>query len=141
MGLLDGMLGQVVGQVLGGGQTAGQGGNNPLMGIVMSLIQQNGGLGGLLQKFQQAGLSEQAASWVSTGANQPVDASQIGAALGGSDLGALAAKFGLSTDQVSGSLAEMLPQVIDKLTPNGKVEHEGVSMDSLAGMLGGLLKG
>ena len=109
--------------------------------MVTQLIQQNGGLGGLLQKFQQAGLAEQAASWVSTGSNLPVNAEQIGAALGNSDLGALAAKFGLSTDQVSGGLADLLPQVIDKLTPGGQVENNNPSLDNLAGMLGGLFKG
>ncbi len=139
MGLLDGLVGQVMGQVLGG--SGQQGGSNPLLGMVTQLIQQNGGLGGLLQKFQQAGLAEQAASWVSTGSNQPVNADQIGAALGNSDLGALAAKFGLSTDQVSGSLAEILPQVIDKMTPGGRIENDSPALDNLAGMLGGLFKG
>lgn len=136
MGLLDGVMGQVVGQVLGGQQ----GGGNPLLGMVQAVIRQNGGLEGLLNKFQQAGLAEQAASWVSTGGNLPVNAEQIGAALGQGDLGALAAKFGLSGEQVGGSLADLLPQVVDKLTPNGRVENDGLQLDDLAGMLGSLLK-
>lgn len=133
MGLLDGMLGQV----LGGGA---QGGSGQWMEIVQVLLQQSGGLNGLLQKLQQSGLAEQAASWVGTGSNLPVDARQIGDALGGTDLADLAARFGLSQDQISGSLADMLPQVVDRLTPNGRVDNEGLSLDDLGGILGGLLK-
>ena len=137
MGLLDGVMGQVVGQVLAGGQ----GGNSPLVGLVQALIQQHGGLNGLLQKFQQSGLAEQAASWVGTGTNLPVSPGQISAALGGSDLAALAAKFGLSGDHASGALADLLPKVVDHLTPAGRVEGDGVALDGLVGVLGGLLKG
>jgi uncharacterized protein YidB (DUF937 family) len=136
MGLLDGLVGQVMGQVLGG-QQGGSG--NAMLGMVTSLIQENGGLGGLLQKFEQSGLGAQAASWVGTGANLPVDANQITAALGSGALGNLATKFGVSPDQVSGVLAQALPQAVDHLTPNGQVAQND-TLDSLAGALGGLFK-
>ncbi len=135
MGLLDGLVGQVVGQVLGGGQQGG----NPLMGIVQSLIEKNGGIGGLLQQFQKGGLGDAAASWVSTGKNLPISAEQIASVLGGAGLGDLAAKFGVSTEQASGGLADLLPQVIDKLTPNGAVENDSPSLD-LGSILGSLMK-
>jgi uncharacterized protein YidB (DUF937 family) len=135
MGLLDGLVGQVVGQVLGGGQQ----GSNPLMGILQSLIEKNGGIGGLLQQFQKGGLGDAAASWVSTGSNLPISADQIASVLGGSGLGELAAKFGISPEQANGGLADLLPQVIDKLTPNGKVENDSPSLD-LGSILGSLMK-
>lgn len=134
MGLLDGVLGQV----LGGGAQGNSGGQ--WMEIVQVLLQQSGGLNGLLQKLQQSGLADQAASWVGTGANQPVDARQIGDALGRTELADLAARFGLSQDQISGSLADLLPQVVDRLTPNGRVDQDGPSLGDLGGLLGGLLR-
>jgi uncharacterized protein YidB (DUF937 family) len=134
MGLLDGLVGQAMGQILGGQQ-----GGSAMMGMVTALIQENGGLGGLLQKFQQSGMGAQAASWVGTGANMPVNSDQITAALGSGALGNLAARFGLSPDQVSGALANVLPQAVDHLTPTGQVAQND-SLDSLAGALGGLFK-
>lgn len=135
MGLLDGLAGQVLGQVLGEQQ-----GGSPILAMVTQLIQANGGLAGLLQKLEQAGLGEQVASWVGTGTNMPVDAAQIVTALGSNVLGDLAAKFGLSTDQVSSSLATALPQAINHLTPSGQVTAGSDSLDSLTSMLGGLFK-
>jgi uncharacterized protein YidB (DUF937 family) len=137
MGLLDGLVGQAVGQMLGGQQGSPQGG--ALLSIVTALIQENGGLGGLLQKFEQSGLGAHAASWVGTGSNMPINADQITAALGGGTLGNLAAKFGISPEQVSGALANALPQAVDHLTPNGQVAQSD-SLDSLASTLGGLFK-
>ncbi len=104
MGLLDGLVGQALGQI-----TGGQAGGGSMLAMVTELIQGQGGLSGLAQKFEQSGLGEQAKSWVGTGANLPVNADQISAALGGGTLGNLAAKFGISPDQVSGALANVLP--------------------------------
>jgi uncharacterized protein YidB (DUF937 family) len=135
MGLLDGLAGQVMGQVLGSQQ-----GGNAVLGMVTQLLQDNGGLGGLLQKFEQSGMADHVASWVGRGANMPVDASQVVAALGSGALGNLAAKFGIPADQVADALATALPQAVDHLTPTGQVTADSGSLDSLAGMLGGLLK-
>jgi len=137
MGLLDGLVGQALGQVTGG-QT---GGGGSMLGMVTALIQGQGGLGGLLQKFEQSGLGEQAKSWVGTSANLPVNADQISAALGSGALGELASKFGISPDQVSGALANVLPKAVDHLTPNGQVAQNGAGLDSLTSALGGLFKG
>ena len=65
------------------------------MQMVMGLMQQKGGLGGLVEKLSQSGLSQQAASWVGTGANLPVNANQISQALGSGPLADLASKFGI----------------------------------------------
>src|SRR5574343_865873 len=118
MGLLDSVVG-----ALAGGQS---GGNNGLLDVVMQLINnQPGGLGGLVQSFQQGGLGEIVNSWVSTGQNLPVSAEQLQSVLGGGALQDIAAKLGVSPEQASGSLADLLPQVVDKLTPNGQVPEGG----------------
>src|SRR5512143_1211196 len=102
MGLLDGLAGQVLGGLAGGAQ--GQG--NPLLQAAIGLIQ-NGGLSQLLGKFQQAGLADQAASWVSTGQNLPISADQLKAALGSGTIADIAGKAGLSHDQTAGGLASL----------------------------------
>jgi len=118
MGLLDSVVG-----ALAGGQG---GGSNGLMDVVMQLINsQPGGLGGLVQSFQQGGLGDVVNSWVSTGQNLPVSAEQLQSVLGGGQLQDIAAKLGVSPEQASGSLADLLPQVVDKLTPNGQLPQGG----------------
>lgn len=119
MSLLDQALG-----ALAGGQS---GDNSALLQTVMQLVNnpQNGGLEGLIQSFQQGGLGEIVNSWVSTGQNLPISAEQIQSVLGGSSLAGLAAQLGVSPEQASGSLADMLPQLIDQLTPNGQMPQGG----------------
>jgi uncharacterized protein YidB (DUF937 family) len=132
MGLFDSVVG-----ALAGGQS---GGDNQLLNVVMQLINnpQNGGLGGLVESFQQGGLGEIVNSWVSTGQNLPISAEQIQAVLGGGKLQEIAAQLSVSTEQASGGLADLLPQVVDKLTPNGQVPEGG---DLLAQGLDLLKKG
>ncbi len=132
MGLLDSVVG-----ALAGGQS---GGDSPLLNVVMQLVNnpQTGGLGGLVQSFQQGGLGDVVKSWVSTGQNLPISAEQIQAVLGGGQLQNIAAQLGMSTEQASGGLADLLPQVVDKLTPNGQLPEGG---DLLAQGLDMLKKG
>jgi len=118
MGLLDSVVGS-----LAAGNT--QGGNG-LLDVVMQLIQnQPGGLAGLVQSLQQGGLAEVVSSWVSTGQNMPVSAQQLASALGGDQLQNIAAQLGVSPEQASGNLADLLPQVVDQLTPNGQLPEGG----------------
>lgn len=119
MGLLDQLVG-----TLAGGQS---GGNNALLETVLRMVNdpQNGGLQGLIQTFQQGGLGEIVNSWVSQGQNLPISAEQIQSVLGGSSLSSIASQLGVSQEQASGSLASMLPQLIDSLTPNGNVPQSG----------------
>ena len=119
MSLLDQALG-----ALAGGQS---GDNNALLQSVLQLVDnpQNGGLEGIIQSFQQGGLGEIVNSWVSTGQNLPISAEQIQSILGGVSLSGLAAQRGVSPEQVSDSLADVLPQLIDQMTPDGKVPQGG----------------
>ena len=134
MGLLDGLLGPVLGKVMGGGQQG-----NALMDMAMGLLNnpQSGGLSGLLEKFKASGLGDQAASWVGTGENAPVSGDQIHNALGGDFINQIASKLGVDASQASGGLAQLLPTLIDKLTPNGAVPADG---DQLAQGLAGVRK-
>ena len=111
MGLLDGILNNVAGSVLGGGQQqgtnpldalvnglgSGSGGQmrgNDLLGAVMSMVQQNGGLPGIVNMLRNSGLGQQADSWVSSGPNAGVSADQMTQVFGGSGLGNLASQLG-----------------------------------------------
>ncbi|MBH0204129.1 MAG: DUF937 domain-containing protein [Nitrospira sp.] len=132
MSLFD-QLGQAAGGMLGGG-----GNQNPLLQAVTSLLGQNssiGGLAGLVQAFQKNGLADIVNSWVSTGQNLPVSAQQIKQGLGGDLLNQVASKAGLSPDAAGSQLAGLLPDLIDKLTPNGKIEAGG--LDQLMKMFQG----
>ncbi|BFU91523.1 MAG: hypothetical protein NTAFB01_27100 [Nitrospira sp.] len=123
MGLMD-QLGQAVGGMMGG-----QGGQTSLLQVLTSLLGKDsaiGGLDGLVQAFQKNGLGDLVNSWVSTGQNLPVTPSQIEQGLGGDLLSQLAGKAGLSSGAVSSQLAGLLPDLVDKLTPNGKIEAGGL---------------
>jgi len=80
-----------------------------------------GGLGGLLNKLQQGGLGNAVNSWVGTGQNQPVSPGQLGSALGPSIIKMLAQKSGMSEDDISKQLSQVLPGLVDKLTPAGRL--------------------
>ena len=119
MGILD----DIAGQTLGSG-----GAKNNLLGEVMGLLgnQQTNGLTGLIQQFAGKGLGDIVNSWVGTGQNLPISPQQIQHGLGSDVIGTLASKAGLSTSQVASHLSELLPQVVDKLTPNGRISQEDI---------------
>ncbi len=130
MGLLDNLESQALGKVMGGT-------SNPLASGLLQMIQnQPGGLQGLVQNFHDKGLGAVASSWVGSGPNQPISSDQIHQVLGSDQVKALAAKAGISPDMAGGAIAQMLPGIIDKLTPNGQVPDN----NSVMGMLGGLLQ-
>ena len=137
MGLLDSVLGAVLGGQQGG-QAQGAGGIDPqvLMGIVGALMNNGGGLSGILGKLQQGGLGDAAQSWVGTGANQPVSADALGGALGPDLMGMIAGQLGGNHQQAAGTMADLLPGLIDKLTPQGQVPADN-GMGALGALLGG----
>ncbi|MFN8010768.1 MAG: YidB family protein [Holophagaceae bacterium] len=134
MGLMD-----MVGGMMGGG---GQGGGNPMLSAVIGMIQQHpGGIQGLLGQFQQNGLGEQVQSWVGTGQNQEIGAEHVQQALGQEPIAGLAQQLGIGHGEAASSLAQLLPMVIDKLSPQGQLpsQEEQQQGGGLMGMLGGLL--
>ena len=80
-----------------------------------------GGLGGLLDKLQNGGLGNVVNSWVGAGQNQPVAPGQLGPALGSDLIKALAQRSGLSEEELTKQLSQVLPGVVDKLTPAGRL--------------------
>lgn len=79
------------------------------------------GLGGLLDRLQQGGLSHAADSWVGSGQNHPVSSNQLSSALGPDVIRTLAQRSGLSEEEVSQQLSQVLPHLVDRLTPNGRL--------------------
>lgn len=119
MGLFD-QLAETATSMLG--QSGGN--NNQLLQAVTQLLAKDssiGGLNGLIQSFQKSGLSEIVNSWVSSGANLPISSEQIKQGLGGQLLQQLSAGTGLSQEACGSQLSTILPTLVDKLTPEGKV--------------------
>ena len=121
MGLLDQITG-ALSQQLGGSAQA-----NQLTQLVTNLINSHpGGLQGLVQQFTQAGFAEHVQSWVSTGKNLPISAGQITQVLGSGKVQEIAKQLGIGQADTAGGLANLLPHVVDHLTPNGAVQDDMV---------------
>jgi uncharacterized protein YidB (DUF937 family) len=135
MSFLEDMAGKELGGMLSGS-------SNPLAAGVMQMINnQPGGLSGLIQQFHDKGMGGLVSSWVGTGQNLPISADQIQHVLGSEQVKELAAKAGISPDVVSSHLSELLPVLVDKLTPNGQVpQASGSLLESGLSMLKGLAK-
>lgn len=84
-----------------------------------------GGLGDLLAAFERNGMGEQVQSWIGTGSNLPLAPEQLQQALGGDVLDGLARQAGVSPAEAGSGLAELLPQLIDRLTPEGQLPQAG----------------
>ena len=102
--------------------------SNPMVSTIMQMINnQPGGLSGVVQQFHDKGLGSLVSSWVGTGQNLPISADQLQHVLGSEQVKELAAKAGVSPDVASSHLAQLLPMLIDKLTPNGQVPQASTS--------------
>ena len=132
MSLLSSVLGAVTGK--SDGTEA-----SPLVGILGGLLAESGGLQGLMGKFSQAGLGDVFSKWVSTGPNPPISADQVQQVLGSQQIQGLAAKLGIDPTRASEILAQHLPEVVDKLTPQGKIDPNANTHSDLASMLPSLL--
>lgn len=107
MGMFDGILGGIVGA--------------EMATVVNGLIEKHGGVQGIVSQLESQGLGNTVRSWVGTGANEPISGEQVHAALGSDTMAQLAAKLGMTPEDLSAKLAQVLPGAIDKLTPNGTV--------------------
>lgn len=130
MGLLDSVLGQVLGGGPAANAGAGAGGGDAaaLLRLVVQMLGNNaaggGGIGDLVSRFERGGLGDVIGSWISSGQNQPVSVDQLRDVLGPEVLGSLGGS-GAAQNDVLGQLAQVLPQVIDHLTPHGNVPQGG----------------
>ena len=107
MGLLDGFVGGVIG--------AG------LVSVVNDIIEKHGGLQGVVNQFETNGLGPTVKSWISTGPNQPISPDALQRTLGPELLQQLAARSGMSVQDLTQKLTQVLPQIVDRLTPNGSL--------------------
>ena len=105
------------------------------------LLKSQGGVGGLAEKFGQAGPGEVVGSWVGSGANASVTAEQITAVIGHGPLADIAAKMGVSPQQAGETLAGLLPEAIDRLTPGGQIDGADALLAKLPGGLGDMIGG
>src|SRR5262245_26285564 len=135
MGFLDSILGA---------------GNNPsqtpppsvdqqhsMLQSVLAMIQSSkvGGLQGLIQKFQSAGLGHLMSGWISTGANPSVSANQLQSALGDEHVKEFAQQHNMSEQEAANAMSQLLPNVVDNLTPQGSVPQQGIDWGSALSML------
>ena len=136
-----GGLGDILGQVLAGaGQSSGSMGDDSMPGSRAGMGGGTGGLGALLEQMQQAGLGDQARSWVGTGENMPVSPDVLSQIFGEGGVGAIARQAGLTPKETSDGLSQLLPEVVNHVTPTGEVpdfDELTRSIDDLRQRMGG----
>jgi uncharacterized protein YidB (DUF937 family) len=137
-GLAGGLGGAALGSVLGGmlgrrgspagvpAGRAGVGGNRTallvmLLPLAMRWVQRNGGMNAVLEKLRQKGMARQTQSWVDTGENQPLDEQSVEQVVGRDELAQMAQRLGVPEGQIAQALAEIMPEMVDKLSPEGQV--------------------
>jgi len=137
MGLLDALLSGMAGP----SANSGAAGGSPLLQILMQLLANSGqgGAGGgadplssLINQFRQAGMGGQMDSWISGGQNLPISPDQLMEVFGRGQLEQMAGQSGMDLGQLSGGLAELLPQFIDQMTPGGQMPSTGGIEGALA---------
>lgn len=152
LGGLGGGLGGILGSVLGGNSSAGAGANASAAGggrgallamllpLAMQWVQRSGGVGAVLDQFRQRGLGQQAGSWVSNAPNEPVSPQAMKDVVGDAELSQIAQQLGVSHEEVAGGLAQIIPQVVNHLTPEGHVPHDAdQTLDSAIADIGQVL--
>ena len=141
----QGGLEDVLGGLLGGGSsgspgTAAKGMNMAAvvaaLGPLLAKLLKSGGLSKLLQGAQTSGLSAQADSWVGTGANAPVSGQEVRSVVGDDTVSELAQQAGITNDEAADVLAQVVPQVVNGLTPDGKLPADD-DLDQLVAKFGG----
>ena len=145
MGLLDGLLNEFMqGGVQGAQQQGGfpgaqAAGGGAILAIVLQLLQQNGGISGVLSKMQQAGYGAQGQSWIGTGRNQPISPDVLSQIFGQGQLSQIAQQLGVSHQDAASTVAQALPQVVDRMTPDGSIpaDHDDLVSRTLQDLMGG----
>jgi uncharacterized protein YidB (DUF937 family) len=136
MGLLDSLVTSAVSSALGGNAEGLTG--NLVKGVVSMVASNSGGLSGLVDKFTQSGLGDVAASWIGKGENKPVSPAQLVEALGADKVAELAEQAGIPADKGAEVLSQVLPSVVNEMSPDGKIpeEHHMGTLSKI--ILGGL---
>jgi len=121
-----GGLGDLLGGMMSGRARGGLSGNRGmllamLLPFAMQWVQRNGGIGAVLDRFKQKGYRRQADSWVTTGPNQMLDTRAVDEVVGSQELSRLSQQLGVPEQEVADGFAEILPEMVDKLSPEGQV--------------------
>lgn len=108
------------------GSLAGAGGQNQggILGIVLSVIQEQGGMDGLISLFQRNGLSSKTESWVGQGPNEELEPDQVQQVLGSPVIEGIASRLGVEPEKASSIIAAVLPELVNQITPAGRVTGE-----------------
>jgi uncharacterized protein YidB (DUF937 family) len=125
VGLLDSLRG-----LLGG-----KGGSSQIMSVLGDLVESAGGVQGIMNKLEAAGLGDKLQSWIGTGENQPISGAEIERALGADEVRKAADKAGMTETEAADGVANALPGLIDKISPDGKLPDVGQLDDALSGLL------
>jgi uncharacterized protein YidB (DUF937 family) len=123
------ILQSVLGAALGGGQ------QGQLLQLVAGLVTQTGGIDGLVKSFTDKGMGNIVSSWVGKGQNLPISGDQITQVFGADKIGNIAKQVGLGQNDAASGIAKILPQVVDKLTPDGNSVGGAVLEQGLSGLL------
>jgi uncharacterized protein YidB (DUF937 family) len=131
MGIFDDVLGLLKNQIPGAEEHSGA------LESIVNLVNnpETGGIAGLAQRFTEGGFGQEVASWIGTGQNLSISPQQIQAVIGNTPIQDMAGKMGLTPEQTASAIATLLPQVIDKLTPNGSLPEGGDLLQQGLGML------
>jgi uncharacterized protein YidB (DUF937 family) len=135
MGLFDSLAKNALGSMLGGSAKM-----DPAA-MLSGLLNEAGGLNGMMAQFEKVGMGATFSSWVSTGTNEPISVEQMKAAVGEENLNSLAGKVGMNVSTVLPLLSQFLPQVIDKLTPHGHVHENNPSGSQIQSVLTSVISG
>jgi uncharacterized protein YidB (DUF937 family) len=139
-----GGLGGVLGSVLGGltgGNVAPQGTNQLmviLLPMILAWVQRQGGIGAVFESLQKNGLAAQAQSWMSTSGNQQISPEQMNQLFGSSEINQMASQAGVSQEAVLSGLSNLMPQVIDQLTPTGDLSQADQANNEVSSLLASL---
>lgn len=134
MGLLDSVIGALSG-------VRSTGGNGDMLGVVLHMLADDGegmGVQGLIERFHDSGMSHVLDSWISRGGNLPISPDDLHQVLGSETVEGIAQQLGLSSNVTAERLCQMLPYVVDKLTPHGRLPADGLgNMGQLMGRMAG----
>jgi uncharacterized protein YidB (DUF937 family) len=137
-GGLEDILGKLTGGQTGGGQQSGAGGAG-MLAMLLPLVAgflKSGGLNKILSGLQQQGLGSQAESWVGTGQNDAISGADLEQAIGQEEIAAIAQQLGISESQAADAVAEVLPRVVDQVSPQGELPAES-DLDDLFARIAG----
>ena len=149
----SGGLGDVLGGMRRGQDPSPTGRNSPLGGsggaliamllpLAMQWVQRNGGIGAVLSRMQQKGYSRQAASWMSTGPNDPLDPQAVDDVVGTEELSRLSQQLGMPREEVASGFAEIFPEMVNQLSPEGELPPDAdVVLDDGLSELQNLMRG